>query len=239
MTRPDHTAPAPGDHAHPHGHAHGPAHHHADPDADQHSAEFWDAAYSSRPQVWSGQPNRWLVTDAADLAPGRALDVGCGEGADAIWLAGRGWTVTASDVSGVALERARAGAEQAGVADRVLIRHGDLRTDVPDRAAYDLVTAQYLHLPSSIREVAYARLAEAVAPSGTLLIVAHHPRDLAGEMPRPHDPDLFPSEEELAGALDPEVWDVQVAEARPHQATHPDGHQVTVHDTVLRARRRA
>ncbi|MBP9051936.1 MAG: class I SAM-dependent methyltransferase, partial [Ilumatobacteraceae bacterium] len=78
------------------------------------SEEFWDARYRSAPAIWSGNPNPHLVADAGDLTPGRALDIGAGEGADAIWLAQRGWTVTAVDISGVALQRARAEAERHG-----------------------------------------------------------------------------------------------------------------------------
>lgn len=215
-------------------------HHHPRPDpaADQFSAGFWDTHYATKTRLWSGRPNRWLVTEAADLTPGRALDAGCGEGADAIWLAERGWQVTGTDVSQVAVERARAAAEQAGVADRITFAVGDLRDDTPAEQAYDLVSAQYLHLPSAIRRPAYARLAAAVAPGGTVLLVGHHPRDLDGPMPRPQDPELFADEQELAAAFDERDWEVVVAQARPHPATHPDGHEVTVYDTVVTARRR-
>ena len=221
-----------------------PQHRHGRPDpaADQFSAGFWDAHYATKHRLWSGDPNRWLVAEAAGLAPGRALDAGCGEGADALWLAERGWRVTGTDVSGVALERARAAAERAGAADRITFGPGDLRTDIPPAGAYDLVSAQYLHLPSAVRRPAYAALAAAVAPGGTLLLVGHHPRDLDGPMPRPQDRDLFADEEELTAALDGQNretgWDVVAVEARPHPATHPDGHEVTVYDAVLVARRR-
>lgn len=229
-----------------------PQHHHGRPDpaADQFSAGFWDAHYATKHRLWSGNPNRWLVAEAAGLTPGRALDAGCGEGADALWLAERGWQVTGIDVSGVALERARAAAERAGTADRITFGLGDLRTAAPPVRAYDLVSAQYLHLPSAVRRPAYAALADAVAPGGTLLLVGHHPRDLDGPMPRPQDRDLFADEQELAAALDGRDreagadvgrdagWEVLVAEARPHPATHPDGHEVTVYDAVLAARRR-
>lgn len=209
-----------------------------DAEPDQWSAPFWDAHYRTHPRLWSGNPNRWLVAEAADLPPGRALDAGCGEGADAIWLAARGWTVLGTDVSEVALERARTAAERAGVTDRVTLAAADLRTDPPVGGPYDLVSAQYLHLPSAVRRPAYAALADAVAPGGTLLLVAHHPSDLDGPMPRPQDRDLFADERELAADLDPARWEVLVAQARPHPATHPDGHTVTVHDSVVRARRR-
>src|ERR1700741_4076142 len=112
-------------------------------------AAFWDARYSSAHALWSGNPNRQLVTEAAGLAPGTALDAGAGEGADAIWLAERGWQVTAVDVSGVALGRAADHAAKAGdeVAARIRWQREDLREWIPPERAYDLVTSQYLHLP--------------------------------------------------------------------------------------------
>ncbi|WP_344017527.1 FAD-dependent oxidoreductase [Pseudonocardia kongjuensis] len=213
-------------------------HRHPDPAADQWSAAFWDAHYSTQEHLWSGNPNRWLVTDAAELEPGRALDAGCGEGGDAVWLAGRGWQVTATDVSTVAVDRTRAAATAAGVADRITLDVADLRTQQPPERAFDLVTAQYLHLPSALRRPAYARLAAAVAPGGTLLLVAHHPKDLDGPLRRPHDRDLFADEIELAADLDEAEWEVQAADARPHPVTHPDGYEVIAHDAVVRARRR-
>lgn len=142
--------------------------------------ELWDERYRSRPTLWSGEPNRHLVGEAADLAPGLALDVGCGEGADAIWLAQRGWRVDGVDVSGVALQRAAEHADRAGaeVAGRISWLHENLTAWDPGRGRYDLVSAQYMHLPSPERDVLFRRLGEAVAPGGTLLIVGHHPSDL-------------------------------------------------------------
>ncbi|MEJ8280782.1 class I SAM-dependent methyltransferase [Pseudonocardia spirodelae] len=204
---------------------------------DRWSAEFWDAHYAGRPQVWSGRVNPVLAEQVADLAPGRALDVGCGEGGDAVWLAGRGWRVDAVDVSAVALDRARGAAEAAGVAERITLRAADLRTDPPPPSSYDLVSAQFLHLPPDVRRPLYAALAEAVAPGGTLLLVLHHRRDLDAGIPRPPEPEVFPDERELAAELDPAGWEVLVARARPRPATLPDGTAVTAHDTVVRARR--
>src|SRR5205814_628062 len=109
----------------------------------------WEERYRTQPKIWSGRPNPQLVAEATGLTPGRALDVGCGEGADAVWLAQRGWTVTAVDISTTALERAAAHAADAGsqVAERITWTHADLRDHRPTEGAFDLVSAQFMHLP--------------------------------------------------------------------------------------------
>jgi SAM-dependent methyltransferase len=143
----------------------------------QFSQEFWDDRYRSAHQLWSGQPNPQLVTQAASLTPGDALDVGCGEGADAIWLARRGWTVTGVDISAVALERAagHAAACGDGIARRISWRQADLLSWEPGPQRYDLVSAQFMYLPAADLESLHRRLAAAVRPGGTLLVVLHHP----------------------------------------------------------------
>jgi len=200
---------------------------------------FWDERYRSHSALWSGAPNPQLVTEAADLAPGTALDAGCGEGADAIWLAERGWRVTAVDVSAVALERGAARAREVGgdVARRIDWLHEDLTAWVPTESSYDLVSTQYMHLPKNLREALLA-LAAAVAPGGSLLIVGHHPSVLQ-TIPRPLPPDLFFTASDVAALLDPREWDIVVSAARERGATAPDGRTVTLHDAVLRALRRA
>jgi SAM-dependent methyltransferase len=202
---------------------------------------FWDERYSGQAAVWSGNPNRYLVDEVAGLAPGWALDAGSGEGADAIWLAERGWRVTAVDFSGVALQRAAGHARQRGgdVAARIeWVRH-DLTTWDPGPDRYDLVTAQYLHLSSATRRPLFGRLAAAVAPGGTLLIVGHHPSDLQTTVPRPQDPDRYFTGDEIASALEPGQWDIITDAAPQRSGTDPEGRTVTVHDTVFRARRSA
>ncbi|MEV0895555.1 bifunctional NAD(P)/FAD-dependent oxidoreductase/class I SAM-dependent methyltransferase [Actinoplanes sp. NPDC049802] len=198
--------------------------------------EAWEQRYRGRDAIWSGRPNPQLVAEASGLTPGRALDVGCGEGADTVWLAERGWQVTAVDISTVALERAAGHAAGAGVAERVTFRHADLRSDEPGEA-YDLVSAQFMHLPPEERRELYARLAASVAPGGTLLVVGHHPSDLATFI-RHHFPDMLFTAEEIAAGLDPQEWKVLTAEARPRTATDPEGRVVTVRDAVLVAQRR-
>lgn len=201
---------------------------------------FWDERYCSRPNLWSGNPNPHLVSDVEELPAGQALDVACGEGADAIWLARRGWQVTGVDFSSVALERAAAHAAEAGpeIANRIQWRCEDLTAWEPPTARYDLVSAHYLHLPVAPREALFTRLAEAVAPGGTLLFAAHHPSDLGTTMPRPPIPDLYFTGDEIVAFLDPSAWEVLANDARPREATDPEGRSVTIHDTVLRARRR-
>lgn len=141
------------------------------------NTQFWDEMYRSRDQVFSGAPNGVLVTEVADLPPGRALDVGCGEGADALWLVRRGWQVTAVDISQIALQRAAAaGADLTG---RVAWTHGDVTTTPPPVAAFDLVSVQYFPLPHQPDHTALGGLLDAVAPGGTLLLASHDPADLS------------------------------------------------------------
>jgi SAM-dependent methyltransferase len=200
---------------------------------------FWDERYSQHSSLWSGNPNRYLVSEVADLDPGAALDLGCGEGADAIWLAGRGWQVTAADISTVAIARGAAHAAKAGdgIAARIGWQHVDLLRWHPGEARYDLISAQYLHLPAEFRDPLFRHAAAAVNPGGTLLVVGHHPSDMQTTMPRPQWPELFFTGDDIAALLTPGEWDVLVNEARPHETTDPEGRPVTVHDTVLRARR--
>ena len=224
--------------SHGHDHPHGDTAEFDPDDRNHFTQEFWDERYSSADRLWSGQPNPQLVAQVSDLPPGDALDAGCGEGADAIWLASRGWTVTGVDVSAVALDRAAAHAAAEGVAGRIGWQRGDLLTWDPGPERFDLVTAQFMHLPSPELESLHGRLAAAVRPGGTLLIVAHHPDDLHVNVGRTGHLALFPSAEQLAALLDPGSWKILVASAIGLPATDLDGQPVTVKDTVLRAARR-
>lgn len=218
-------------------HAHNQHHNHGGREFDE---AFWNARYGERDRIWSGRPNPQLVTEAEGLAPGTALDVGCGEGADALWLAGRGWRVTGVDISTVAL--ARAAEHETELANRhdgglppVSWEHRDL-TKEPPAGTFDLVTAQYMHLPTEQREPLFRALADVVAPGGTLLIVGHHPSDLHGNAPRPSLPDLYFTAEDIA-QLQGDGWEHQVIEARPREASGPEGATLAVADTVYRGRR--
>jgi len=203
-------------------------------------AAFWDERYGSSDALWSGHVNAVVRDEAAGLTPGRALDVGCGEGGDALWLAGQGWEVLGVDVSRVALGRAAARARETGLDARTTWEHRDLLAWTPPAEAFDLVSVAFVHLAAGDRRQVYAGLAGAVAPGGTFLVAAHHPSDL-GVVPRPPHPELFFTAEELASDLRSGAgsWEVVTAEARPRPGHHPEGHPVTLHDTVLRARRRS
>ena len=196
--------------------------------------EFWDERYASSERIWSGKPNPQLVAETQHLEPGTALDVGCGEGADVQWLAGRGWRVTGADVSTVALQRAASHTDPE-LADRITWKQIDLITWIPAEQ-YDLISAHYMHLPRAVREPAYARLAAAVAPGGSLLIVGHNFADLPHDEHR--DPDMSFTAGEIAATLDHRQWIVHSEEARPRRATGADGTMLTLHDVVLRAERR-
>ncbi len=209
--------------------------------SDPFSQEAWDERYRSKDKLWSGNPNPHLVDQATELLPGHALDVGAGEGADAIWLASRGWHVIAVDLSTVALERASAHADLAGadIAGRIDWVHEDVTSWDAGSGRYDLVSVQYVHLPPALRQAMLEHLARAVAPGGSLLIVCHHPSDLQTTVPRPNMPELFFTGDDIAAELDPGQWAIITNAAPGRSVTDPEGNAVTVHDTVLRAVRLA
>ncbi|MFL6119705.1 class I SAM-dependent methyltransferase [Actinophytocola sp.] len=190
--------------------------------------QFWEDLYRAKDQLWSGAPNGALVAEVAELPPGQALDLGCGEGADALWLAGRGWLVTAVDLSRVALERAAAAAGDA----KVSWTHADLTTYTPPAGAFDLVVAMYGAIPHTA-EQAVQRMLAAVAPGGTLLVGGHDLTHMH-EHQSPLDPKDYYTPGEIAELLD-DTWTVLVNETRPRVSAPPGtGH---VNDVVLRARK--
>ncbi|RFS84371.1 class I SAM-dependent methyltransferase [Actinomadura spongiicola] len=196
-------------------------------------ARFWEERYSGRARVFSGAPNAVLVTEITDLPPGQALDVGCGEGADALWLARHGWQVTAVDISLTALRRAAATAGD--VAGRVAWARADLTVTPPPSAAFDLVSVQYFPLAHQPGHTALRGLLGAVAPGGTLLVVGH---DLAGLPPRDDngvDYGDYYQPGDIAELLD-QNWTVLINETRRRTTPAPAGTHHT-HDTILRARR--
>lgn len=200
-------------------------------------SEFWDEFYSERQRVWSGKPNGALVREVSMIAPGRAIDLGCGEGADAIWLAERGWTVTGVDVSAVALGRAALHAEEAGVADRITWLARDLAEWEPEDA-WDLVTASFLHSPISMpREAILLAATRAVAPGGTLFVVGHSAFPPWAD--HAHDDVHMPSAQELAASLGlrTDEWEIETSTSEGREATGPEGQTAVLTDAVLKARR--
>ena len=178
-------------------------------------------------------PNAHLLAEVVDLRPGRALDAGCGHGAEAIWLAASGWQVTAVDFSATALAHARSTAEAVGqdVAARIDWVEGDLGSWAPGPRAFDLVSCLYVHVAGSVGEMV-TRLASGVAPGGTLLMVGHRPVDPATGAPTPAAGQVQVSVDDVVRALESADWQVVVAEDRPRAAAG------TGVDAVVRAVRR-
>ena len=206
--------------------------------------EYWDQIWQGdrAESMAAGQPNPHLMREVSELAPGTALDAGCGAGAEAIWLATRGWQVTAADIATEALVRAAERAAASGVAGWVQWVEADLSAWEP-HAQYDLVTTHYAH-PAMPQLEFYDRIASWVAPAGTLLIVGHlHHEGHASTAGHGHEETEPPASASVTAAditarLDPIVWEVVTAqEAHRAQAGH-SGHAVSIHDVVVKASRR-
>jgi SAM-dependent methyltransferase len=190
----------------------------------------WDRRYAAPRLVWSAEPNRFLVEELGGLPPGRALDLACGEGRNAVWLARRGWDVTGVDFSGVAIGKARRMADEAGVAARFV--RADLADHVPEPGSADLVALMYLQVPEPLRTAVLGRAAAALRPGGTLLWVAHDRTNLDGGHGGPRDPDVLSTPAGVAAALGGlEVLRAEVV--RRPVAT--DGGEAVALDTLVRA----
>ena len=222
-------------------------------------AAVWDERYRAKSPLWSGNPNPQLVREAAGLEPGTALDLGCGEGADAIWLARHGWTVTAVDVSAVALERAHSHEKAAqvresvqaegrsargGAGGRITWQQADLEQWTPD-ASFDLVTSQFLHGQELDWRIPLRTAAAAVKPGGTLLVVGHDPRQLPPWGGGHHHRDMFYTGDDLVRELELDgrgpaggpAWQLEVVTVRERPVTGPEGQHAVIGDVVLRATR--
>ncbi|UQX01101.1 class I SAM-dependent methyltransferase [Streptomyces sp. RerS4] len=198
--------------------------------------EWWNDRYRESGRIWSGAPNAALVREVSELPPGRALDLGCGEGGDSVWLAGRGWRVTATDISEVALRRTAEHAAEAGVADRVDARQHDLARSFP-AGEFDLVSACFLHSYGDFpRDRILRTAAGAVAPGGVLLVVGHGGW-ASWQEDRPQVD--FPTPDELLARLElPEgAWEVLRAEEHERVQNAPDGTPGTRTDNTLKVRR--
>jgi SAM-dependent methyltransferase len=194
----------------------------------------WDERYSGPDLVWGAGPNRFLTAEAAALPVGRAVDLGTGEGRNAIWLAERGWQVTAVDFSAAGLARAaRLAAERDVKADWV---QADLLDYQPEPGGYDLVLIAYIHLPAITLARLFRAAAAAVAPDGTLLVIGHDRDNITRGHGGPPDPDRLYTPAavtaELAGLT------VRRAEQVTRPVTTPEGERTAI-DTLVRAERPA
>lgn len=198
--------------------------------------QFWDDRYSQSDRIWSGNPNAALIRETADLTPGTALELGCGEGADAIWLAHQGWQVTATDVSPIALGRAAEHAKAEGVADRIDWQQHDLAVTFPT-GSYDLISAHFLHSPDLPRAEILRTAATAVAPGGVLLIVGHGAPPAGAH--HLHTEIEFPTPDELLAALALPDWEILTNEEYEGSRTGPDGQPILHTDNTLKLRRPA
>ncbi|WP_309102718.1 class I SAM-dependent methyltransferase [Microbacterium sp.] len=211
-------------------------------DAVTDAAEFWETRYLTHRdetgKMWSGRVNATVEREVTGIPPGTALELGSGEGADALWLAAQGWKVTAVDISAAALAVGQAQAEQMRLEDRIDWIRADLATWQPP-GVYDLVTSAFFHAPFDFpREAILRRAAAAVAPGGQLLVVGHGP--FAPGTVHGHDIDAppLPTSDEVLAALElPEDWDVETDGFVERVVRRRDGTEVTLTDTVLRVRR--
>ena len=161
--------------------------------------EDWDRRYAAVENLWAVKPNRFLVAEVAGLTPGRALDLACGEGQNAIWLASLGWTVLGVDYSEVAISKGRARAKRDGV--HVELVCADLVSYEPDVSAFDLVLVLYLHIPAHERRSIFQSAAAAVAPGGAFVFVGHDLTNLTEGVGGPSDPSLLCTPDEIASEL--------------------------------------
>jgi SAM-dependent methyltransferase len=197
-------------------------------------AAAWDRRYEGTELLWSAQPNRFLVAEVPELPPGRALDLACGEGRNAVWLAGLGWEVTGVDFSPVAIAKAEQLAEARGVT--VSFEVADLLAYEPPRHGFNLVLAFYLQLAAPSLHVIMRRAAAAVAPGGTFLLVAHDRRNLDGGYGGPQDPAVLYTPEDVV----PDLTGLEVERAEPVErpVETAEGGRVAI-DALVRARRPA
>ena len=194
--------------------------------------QLWTKTLREHADKVSGKPpNAHLMAEVASLQPGRALDAGCGHGSDTLWLAAQGWQVTALDFSPAALAHGRSMAEAAQLAPRIEWVEADLASWAPEPGRYDLIVCLYVHVAGSVRGMVQ-RMADGVAPGGTLFLVGHRPIDPATGAPTAAAHQVQVSVEEARAALQTPTWELLVAEERPRSVAG------TGVDAVIRARRK-
>lgn len=222
MTHTDHHA----DHA---------GHHRAEPED---PTQFWEQHYGQRDQIWSGHANAGLVARVKGMAPGRALDLGCGEGGDAVWLAQQGWQVTAVDISQTALGRARSLAQRAGVGSAISFERHSLGESFP-AGTFDLVSLQFLQSPVDLpAETILRQAAAAVAPDGFLLVTYHGAIPPWSDHEEPEGGFPSPQETWASTGAAADDWTVVEMGLVEREATRPDGQTGVLIDAVVLARRR-
>lgn len=194
----------------------------------------WDARYRTTDLVWTANPNQFLVAEVAELAPGTALDLGAGEGRNAVWLAQRGWRVTAVDFSAVGLGKAAQLADAAGVTRTAVC--ADVGDYVPPPGGFDLVVVLYLHLPATVRAAVHRRAAEAVAAGGTLLVVGHDITNPTSGHGGPQDPDVLFSPDEVVADVANAGVVIERADRVHRSVETADGERIAI-DALVRAHR--
>lgn len=197
-------------------------------------SEDWNGRYGTTELVWTAKPNQFLVAEVEALVPGTALDLGAGEGRNAVWLAQQGWRVTAVDFSDVGLAKAAQLAAGAGV--EVTAVYADVTAYNPPPGGFDLVAVLYLHLRAAQRSDVYRRAAKAVAPGGALLVVGHDASNLADGHGGPQDPGVLFSPEDVTADIAGCGLVVDKAERVQRKVDTPEGERVAV-DALVRARR--
>ncbi len=190
----------------------------------------WDARYAGEDLLWRAEPNRFLVAEVADLRPGRALDVACGEGRNAVWLAGEGWDATGVDFSSQALAKARRLADERRVSVEWI--NADVLEWVPPSGRFDLIAVFYLQLPAEARRLVHQRMAGGLASRGTMLVVGHDLTNLTDGYGGPQDPSVLFTPDDVAADL--AGLDVVKAERVCRPVTTDDG-EVEAIDALVRA----
>jgi len=194
--------------------------------------EDWNSRYAGAELVWTAQPNRFLVAEATGLSPGRALDLGAGEGRNAVWLAEQGWDVTAVDFSDAALAKAHHLADARAVS--LTLVEADVTEYTPAPGAYDLVLVAYLHLPEPKRSEVIGRASAAVAPNGTLLVIGHDASNLTEGYGGPQDPLVLATPEAVAAAI--VGLEIEHAHTVERAVATEHGERIAI-DQVIRAHR--
>ena len=199
----------------------------------------WDQRYEQSELVWSPTPNIWVQQLTEDLPPGRALDLAAGEGRNALWLAARGWQVTAVDFSQVALQRARmlATKQLGNDAGRLATLIADVEKWAPQTRSYDLVVVAYLHLPEKKRRPIMRAAAEAVAPGGTLLVVGHDLENLTSGHGGPQDPAVLYRPDDIVADIEPAHLVIVRQETVSRSVTDGQGQPANALDALVMARR--